>query len=98
MSPRSAMSPRHSPLGRTLALAFLAFAGTLASGCGLPEEQAREWCEDLRARDQAGGTCLTDEAIEECVSCYTRCGRCEQITSCPQQFVCPGESPVEGAE
>lgn len=62
---------------------------TLSAACQVSREEAELRCNQLRERDDFGSTCITDEAFEQCVSCYTTCGVCVEEQTCPQTFRCP---------
>lgn len=73
---------------RIAALALAAFAAGGVASCGLSEEDATDWCNQLRDNDPFGSTCITDESFDQCVSCYMECGKCREIKTCPQTFEC----------
>jgi hypothetical protein len=74
--------------GASLVVAALGLT-TLSAACQVSREEAELRCSQLRERDNFGATCITDEAYEQCISCYTTCGTCVEVKTCPQQFSCP---------
>jgi hypothetical protein len=71
---------------RRLLAALCCILGMIACGSGLDTEEARAYCDDVRASQQA---CVDDDAYQSCVACYEDCGvDCAQLESCPLQFSC----------
>lgn len=66
---------------------LLSLVGLLAACGGLSTPEAEQRCNQER---QANGTnCVTEEAYDECVSCYEECGdSCARLESCPVQYQC----------
>lgn len=81
-------------------LGALAFSTFGLAGCdgGFADEDATARCDQEReARSQgSNGSCMTDEAYDECVSAFVECGDDVIIAeSCPTVFSCRGETDVE---
>jgi hypothetical protein len=63
----------------------------LAAGCGgLSTVEAEQRCDQERAAEGTGTSCIDDAAYDECVSCYEDCGDdCARGDACPAHFSCP---------
>jgi len=66
--------------------AAVAFAGALASGCGLSREESEDACNvELDARDLF----VSSDDFEECVACYQTCAYACRVEGSPLTFTCP---------
>ena len=73
-------------LTRRVLPALCCIVGMIACGSGLDTEEARTYCDDVRATQT---NCVDDAAYQACVACYEDCGvDCAQLESCPLQFSC----------
>ena len=70
------------------ALLVLGAVVGVASCNGKSQEEAEAWCSQLRDNDPFGSECITDDAYDECVTCFMNCGKCRELKTCPQTFEC----------
>lgn len=87
---------------RTLLLAPLLALPLALAACdgGFTDEEAQARCEqESAARNQgSNGSCMTEEAVSECVAAYVECGEDVVILeTCPTTFSC-GNTSEEPAE
>ncbi len=77
------------------AAAAVAFIGAVAAGCGgLSKSDADIRCNQQQVSETA---CFDSNVYAQCESCFERCGDdcLLQAGSCPSQFLCPGDTPVD---
>jgi hypothetical protein len=89
------MLPRAS-----LALALVSTLALAACDGGFTDEEAQARCDqESAARSQgSNGSCMTEEAMSECVAAYVECGEDVVIAeTCPTTFSCSSgsEEPAE---
>jgi cystathionine beta-lyase/cystathionine gamma-synthase len=81
---------------RLLALTAVALVGAAAAfGCssGLSASDAATFC----TQEQMDKTACFDQNVYNlCLSCYERCGdNCSAQEMCPEEYLCPGDSPID---
>lgn len=74
----------HRLLGFATVMTFLV-AGIGCNG-GYSDTKAEQRCQqELESKD----ACVTDAALQECVSCYKACGhKCTAQATCPETYDC----------